>query len=34
LPRDPEFTAKAGRILDLYAGHWEGELLHPRGSRS
>lgn len=28
-PRDPEFPAKAGRILDLYAGRWEGELLHP-----
>ncbi len=28
-PRDPQFTAKAGRILDLYAGRWEGELLHP-----
>ena len=28
-PRDPEFTAKAGRILDLYAGRWEGERLHP-----
>jgi len=28
-PRDPMFTAKAGRILDLYAGRWEGELLHP-----
>jgi hypothetical protein len=28
-PRDPEFTTKAGRILDLYAGRWEGELLHP-----
>jgi hypothetical protein len=28
-PRDPNFTAKAGRILDLYAGRWEGELLHP-----
>jgi hypothetical protein len=24
-PRDPDFTAKAGRILDLYAGRWEGE---------
>ena len=24
----PRFTAKAGRILDLYAGRWEGELLH------
>jgi DDE superfamily endonuclease len=28
-PRDPEFTVNAGRILDLYAGRWEGELLHP-----
>jgi len=28
-PRDPQFTAKAGRILDLYSGRWEGELLHP-----
>ena len=28
-PRDPEFTVKAGRILDLYGGRWEGELLHP-----
>jgi hypothetical protein len=28
-PRDPEFTANAGRILDLYSGRWEGELLHP-----
>jgi hypothetical protein len=28
-PRDPDFTANAGRILDLYAGRWEGELLHP-----
>jgi hypothetical protein len=28
-PRDPAFTAKAGRILDLYAGRWEGERLHP-----
>jgi hypothetical protein len=28
-PRDPEFTGKAGRILDLYGGRWEGELLHP-----
>jgi hypothetical protein len=23
-PRDPEFTVKAGRILDLYGGRWEG----------
>jgi DDE superfamily endonuclease len=28
-PRDPNFAAKAGRILDLYEGRWEGELLHP-----
>ena len=28
-PRDPEFTTKAGRILDLYSGRWEGQLLHP-----
>ena len=28
-PRDPDFAAKAGRVLDLYAGRWEGELLHP-----
>lgn len=28
-PTDPEFAVKAGRVLDLYQGHWEGELLHP-----
>jgi hypothetical protein len=28
-PRDPEFTAKAGRILDLYAGVWDGVPLAP-----
>jgi hypothetical protein len=28
-PRDPAFAAKAGRILDLYAGHWEGHPLGP-----
>ena len=28
-PRDPQFTERAGRILDLYAGRFEGELLHP-----
>ena len=28
-PRDPQFTAKAARILDLYAGRWEGQRLHP-----
>jgi hypothetical protein len=29
-PRDPRFAEKAGRILDLYAGHWEGRPLGPR----
>jgi len=28
-PRDPEFREKAGRILDLYEGFWEGEPLGP-----
>jgi hypothetical protein len=28
-PRDPDFTTKAGRILDLYGGRWEDELSHP-----
>ena len=28
-PTDPDFAAKAGRILDLYAGRFEGKLLHP-----
>jgi hypothetical protein len=28
-PRDPNFAAKAGPILDLYAGTWHGERLHP-----
>jgi len=28
-PRDPDFAAKAGRVLDLYAGYWEGRRLHP-----
>ena len=28
-PTDPEFAVKAGRVLDLYQGRWEGELLHP-----
>lgn len=28
-PHDPDFAAKAGPILDLYAGRWEGERLHP-----
>jgi len=25
-PRDPNFLQKAGRVLDLYAGRWEGKL--------
>jgi transposase len=28
-PRDPEFAAKAARILDLYAGVWDGVPLGP-----
>ena len=28
-PRDPRFAEKAGRVLDLYQGRWQGELLHP-----
>ena len=26
-PRDPDFAAKAGRVLDLYAGEWHGQAL-------
>lgn len=26
-PRDPAFEARAGRVLDLYARHWEGQPL-------
>jgi len=29
-PRDPAFEEKAGRVLDLYEGHWEGNPLGPR----
>jgi hypothetical protein len=29
-PRDPLFADKAGRVLDLYAGVWEGEPLGPQ----
>jgi len=29
-PRDPEFGSKAGRILDLYEGVWEGRQLTAR----
>jgi hypothetical protein len=28
-PRDPRFRDRAGPILDLYEGRWEGELLEP-----
>ena len=28
-PRDPDFRAKAARVLDLYEGRWQGRLLHP-----
>lgn len=28
-PRDPQFAQKAGPILDLYAGRWEGRPLGP-----
>ena len=28
-PRDPAFAEKAGRVLDLYAGVWEGQPLGP-----
>ncbi len=26
-PRDPQFAEKGGRVLDLYAGYWEGQPL-------
>lgn len=29
-PRDPDFEAKAARVLDLYAGQWEGRPLGKR----
>ena len=28
-PRDPDFERKAGLVLDLYAGRWQGEALRP-----
>jgi hypothetical protein len=31
-PRDPLFAERAGPILDLYAGYWQGERLHPGDS--
>ena len=30
-PRDPDFAAKAGRILDLYDRVWQGRALNARG---
>jgi hypothetical protein len=29
-PRDPQFAAKAGPVLDLYQGLWEGQPLGPK----
>jgi len=29
-PRDPHFAEKAGPILDLYAGTWQGQFLGPK----
>ncbi len=29
-PRDPKFSERAGRVLDLYAGSWEGKPLGRR----
>ena len=29
-PRDPHFAEKAGRVLDLYAGYWQGTPLGPK----
>jgi hypothetical protein len=29
-PRDPAFAEKAGPILDLYAGKWQGQCLGPK----
>ena len=31
-PRDPKFAERAGPILDLYEGRWEGQLLEPGDS--
>ena len=28
-PRDPDFANKAGRVLDLYEGTWQGQALGP-----
>jgi hypothetical protein len=29
-PRDPDFASKAERVLDLYAGSWQGQRLGPK----
>jgi hypothetical protein len=29
VPSDPAFLEKAGPVLDLYQGRWQGKLLHP-----
>jgi hypothetical protein len=29
-PRDPHFAEKAGQVLDLYAGYWQGQALGPK----
>jgi hypothetical protein len=29
-PRDPHFAEKAGKVLDLYAGYWQGQALGPK----
>ena len=29
VPRDPQCAAKGGRVLDWYAGWWDGAPLHP-----
>ena len=29
-PRDPHFVEKAGPLLDLYAGYWQGQPLGPK----
>jgi len=29
-PRDPHFAEKAGRVLELYAGYWQGTRLGPK----
>lgn len=33
-PRDPQFQAKAGRILDLYGRTWQGQALREDGPAS